>query len=49
MTRILDLTGRDADRTVTVAAIRALKGTGRQYMQVSSAVCAPPAATPLKR
>ncbi|MFN6122110.1 MAG: 3-methyl-2-oxobutanoate hydroxymethyltransferase [Actinomycetes bacterium] len=36
MTRILDFNGRDADRTVTVASIRALKGTGRQYVQVTA-------------
>jgi 3-methyl-2-oxobutanoate hydroxymethyltransferase len=36
MTRILDFNGRDADRTVTVASIAALKGTGRQYVQVTA-------------
>lgn len=36
MTRILDFNGRDADRTVTVAAITALKGTGRQFTQVTA-------------
>ena len=36
MTRILDFNGRDADRTVTVASIAALKGTGRQYTQVTA-------------
>lgn len=36
MTRILDFNGRDADRTVTVASISALKGTGRQYVQVTA-------------
>jgi 3-methyl-2-oxobutanoate hydroxymethyltransferase len=36
MTRILDFNGRDADRTVTVASIRALKGAGRQYVQVTA-------------
>lgn len=36
MTRILDFNGRDADRTVTVASIAALKGNGRQYVQVTA-------------
>lgn len=36
MTRILDYNGRDADRTVTVASIAALKGTPRQYAQVTA-------------
>ncbi len=36
MTRILDWNGRDADRTVTVASIAALKGSGRQYVQVTA-------------
>ncbi len=36
MTRILDFNGRDADRTVTVASIAGLKGTGRQYVQVTA-------------
>ena len=36
MTRILDFNGRDADRTVTVASIAALKGSGRQYTQVTA-------------
>jgi 3-methyl-2-oxobutanoate hydroxymethyltransferase len=36
MTRILDFNGRDADRTVTVASISALKGSGRQYVQVTA-------------
>ena len=36
MTRILDFNGRDADRTVTVASIGALKGSGRQYVQVTA-------------
>ena len=35
MVRILDFSGRDADRTVTVAALRALKGTGEQLVQVT--------------
>jgi 3-methyl-2-oxobutanoate hydroxymethyltransferase len=36
MTRILDFNGRDADRTVTVASIAGLKGSGRQYVQVTA-------------
>ncbi len=36
MTRILDFNGRDAERTVTVASIAALKGSGRQYVQVTA-------------
>lgn len=36
MTRILDFNGRDAERTVTVASITALKGSGRQYVQVTA-------------
>jgi len=36
MTRILDFNGRDADRTVTVASIRALKGSGSQFTQVTA-------------
>ncbi|MFZ9481531.1 MAG: 3-methyl-2-oxobutanoate hydroxymethyltransferase [Ilumatobacteraceae bacterium] len=36
MTRILDFNGRDADRTVTVASIRALKGSGRRLTQVTA-------------
>lgn len=36
MTRILDFNGRDADRTVTVASIAALKESGRQYVQVTA-------------
>jgi 3-methyl-2-oxobutanoate hydroxymethyltransferase len=36
MTRILDFNGRDAERTVTVASIAALKGTGRQFVQVTA-------------
>lgn len=36
MTRILDFNGRDADRTVTVASIAALKGSGRQFVQVTA-------------
>lgn len=36
MTRILDFNGRDAERTVTVASIAALKGSGRRYVQVTA-------------
>ncbi len=36
MTRILDFNGHDADRTVTVASIAALKGSGRRYVQVTA-------------
>ncbi len=36
MTRILDFNGQEADRTVTVAAIAALKGTGRRFTQVTA-------------
>jgi 3-methyl-2-oxobutanoate hydroxymethyltransferase len=36
MTRILDYNGRDADRTVTVASIVALKGTARKLAQVTA-------------
>jgi 3-methyl-2-oxobutanoate hydroxymethyltransferase len=36
MTRILDFNGREADRTVTVGSIAALKGSGRQYTQVTA-------------
>ena len=36
MTRILDYNGRDAERTVTVADIRALKGSGRRFVQVTA-------------
>ncbi len=36
MTRILDFNGRDAERTVTVATIAGLKGTGRQLVQVTA-------------
>jgi 3-methyl-2-oxobutanoate hydroxymethyltransferase len=36
MTRILDFNGRDAERTVTVASIVALKGSGRQFVQVTA-------------
>lgn len=36
MPRILDYNGQDANRTVTVASIRALKGTGQQLAQVTA-------------
>ncbi len=36
MTRILDYNGQDADRTVTVADIVALHGSGQQYAQVTA-------------
>ncbi len=36
MTRILDYNGRDADRTVTVASIIALKNSTLQYAQVTA-------------
>jgi 3-methyl-2-oxobutanoate hydroxymethyltransferase len=36
MTRILDFNGRDAERTVTVASVAALKGSGRQLVQVTA-------------
>src|ERR1043165_7884286 len=36
MTRILDYAGRDRDRSTTVAAIRQLKGSGRQFAQVTT-------------
>ena len=36
MVRILDYNGRDAERTVTVASIGALKGSGRQFTQVTA-------------
>ncbi len=36
MTRILDFNGRDAERTVTVASIGALKGSGQRYVQVTA-------------
>jgi 3-methyl-2-oxobutanoate hydroxymethyltransferase len=36
MPRILDYGGREADRTVTVAEIVALKGSGSQYAQVTA-------------
>ncbi len=37
MARILDYNGQDAERTVTVASIRALKGSGQQLAQVTAA------------
>ena len=36
MVRILDYGGRDADRTATVASIRALKGTDGRFVQVTA-------------
>ena len=36
MPRILDYNGRDAQRTVTVASIKALKGTSTRYAQVTA-------------
>ncbi len=36
MVRILDFTGQEADRAVTVASIRALKEAGRQLAQVTA-------------
>ena len=36
MTRILDFNGRDAERTVTVATIAGLKGSGRRLVQVTA-------------
>ena len=36
MTRILDFNGQDANRSVTVAAIAGLKGTGRRFTQVTT-------------
>ena len=36
MVRILDYSGRDADRTVTVSSLRAMKGTGQQLVQVTA-------------
>ena len=44
MTRILDYTGRDADRTVTVAGIAALKDSRKQLAQVTAATAAEAAA-----
>lgn len=36
MTRILDYSGQDADRTATVASMRALRTTGDRYVQVTT-------------
>lgn len=36
MTRILDFNGQEADRSVTVGAIAALKGSGRRFIQVTT-------------
>ena len=44
MTRILDFNGRDADRSATVASIAALKGSGRQFVQVTAGTDAEAAA-----
>jgi 3-methyl-2-oxobutanoate hydroxymethyltransferase len=44
MPRILDYTGREADRTVTVADIVALKASGRQLAQVTASTPAEAAA-----
>lgn len=44
MTRILDYTGTDVDRTATVASIRALKGTGTRLAQVTAGTAAEAAA-----
>jgi len=44
MPRILDYTGREAVRTVTVADIVALKGSGRQLAQVTASTAAEGAA-----
>lgn len=44
MTRILDYSGREADRTVTVASIAALKGSGRKLAQVTASTPAEAAA-----
>ncbi|HEY5663410.1 MAG TPA: 3-methyl-2-oxobutanoate hydroxymethyltransferase [Ilumatobacter sp.] len=44
MTRILDYQGRDADRTATVASIRALHGTGERFVQVTAGTAAEAAA-----
>lgn len=44
MPRILDYTGQDVQRTVTVADIRALKGTGRRIAQVTAGNAAEAAA-----
>ncbi len=44
MARILDYTGRDADRTVTVASIKAVKGTTTRLAQVTASTEAEAAA-----
>jgi 3-methyl-2-oxobutanoate hydroxymethyltransferase len=44
MPRILDYNGREADRTVTVADIVALKGSGRRLAQVTASTAAEAAA-----
>ena len=44
MTRILDYSGREADRIVTVASISALKRSGRQLAQVTASTAAEAAA-----
>lgn len=44
MPRILDYNGRDAERSVTVASLRALKGTTTQYAQVTASTDAEAAA-----
>ena len=44
MTRILDYSGREAERTVTVASIAALKHSGRQLAQVTASTAAEAAA-----
>jgi 3-methyl-2-oxobutanoate hydroxymethyltransferase len=40
MPRILDHNGREADRTTTVAGIRALKGSGHRFAQVTASTAA---------
>ena len=44
MPRILDYNGQDAERTVTVADVVALKGTGRRLAQVTAGTSAESAA-----
>ena len=44
MTRILDYGGRDADRTATVASIRALRDSGERHVQVTTGTAAEAAA-----
>ena len=48
MVRILDYNGRDAERTVTVASIAALKGSGRQFTQVTAGTAEEAAAAAAK-